>query len=104
MLQEPERVSALQARGQFFLELARAGGIDIGTSTGLAVIPAIIGGSIKTARLSAALFERGINVQPILYPAVPEKSARLRFFISSEHTEDQIRQTVQAVVEETSRL
>lgn len=104
MLQEPKRVSTLQARGQFFLELARAGGIDTGTSTGLAVIPAIIGGSIKTARLSAALFERGINVQPILYPAVPEKSARLRFFISSEHTEDQIRQTVQAVVEETRRL
>ena len=104
MLQEPERVSALQARGQFFLELARAGGIDIGTSTGLAVIPAIIGGSIKTARLSAALFERGINVQPILYPAVPEKSARLRFFISCEHTEEQIRQTVQAVVEEANRL
>ena len=104
MLQQPERVTTLQARGQFFLELARAGGIDTGTSTGLAVIPAIFGGSIKTARLSAALFERGINVQPILYPAVPEKSARLRFFISSEHTEDQIRQTVQAVVEETSRL
>lgn len=104
ILQEPERVTTLQARGQFFLELARAGGIDTGTSTGLAVIPAIIGGSIKTARLSAALFERGINVQPILYPAVPEKSARLRFFISCEHTEDQIRQTVQAVVEEVSRL
>lgn len=104
MLQQPERVTTLQARGQFFLELARAGGIDTGTSTGLAVIPAIIGGSIKTARLSAALFERGINVQPILYPAVPEKSARLRFFISCEHTEDQIRQTVQAVVEEVSRL
>ena len=104
MLQQPERVTTLQARGQFFLELARAGGIDTGTSTGLAVIPAIFGGSIKTARLSAALFERGINVQPILYPAVPEKSARLRFFISCEHTEDQIRQTVQAVVEEVSRL
>lgn len=104
MLQEPERVTTLQARGQFFLELARAGGIDTGTSTGLAVIPAIIGGSIKTARLSAALFERGINVQPILYPAVPEKSARLRFFISCEHTEEQIRQTVQAVVAEVSRL
>ena len=104
MLQEPERVTTLQARGQLFLELARAGGIDTGTSTGLAVIPAIIGGSIKTARLSAALFERGINVQPILYPAVPEKSARLRFFISCEHTEEQIRQTVQAVVEEANRL
>ena len=35
------------------------------------------------ARLSAeALFERGINVQPIVYPAVPENSARLRFFVT----------------------
>jgi len=104
MLEQPERVSALQQRGQFFLEQARAGGIDTGTSTGLAVIPAIIGSSVKAARLSAALFERGINVQPILYPAVPEKSARLRFFVSCEHSEAQIRATVDALVEESRRL
>lgn len=104
MLEQPDRVTALQQRGQFFLEQARAGGIDTGTSTGLAVIPAIIGSSIKAARLSAALFERGINVQPILYPAVPEKSARLRFFVSCEHTEAQILETIAAVVEETRRL
>lgn len=101
---EPERVTALQARGRLFLELAKVAGIDTGTSTGLAVIPAITGSSIRAARLSAALFERGINVQPILYPAVPEKSARLRFFISCQHTETQIRQTVQAVAEELKRL
>jgi len=99
--QEPERVATLQERGKFFLEQARAAGIDTGTSTGLAVIPAITGSSIKAARLSAALFKRGINVQPILYPAVPEKSARLRFFISCQHTEAQILETVQAVVEES---
>ena len=103
-LREPQRVTALQERGQFFLEQAGAVGIDTGTSTGLAVIPAIMGSSIRAARLSAALFERGINVQPILYPAVPEKSARLRFFISCQHTEVQIRQTVQAVAEEIERL
>lgn len=101
---EPERVTTLQERGQFFLDQARAGGIDTGTSTGFAVIPAITGSSIRAARLSAALFARGINVQPILYPAVPEKSARLRFFISCQHTEAQIRQTVQAVTEELKRL
>ncbi len=104
MLEQPERVTALQQRGQFFLEQARAGGIDTGTSTGLAVIPAIIGSSVKAARLSAALFERGINVQPILYPAVPEKSARLRFFVSCEHSEAQIRATVEALAEESRRL
>jgi 8-amino-7-oxononanoate synthase len=102
--QEPWRVATLRERGRFFLEQARAGGIDTGTSTGLAIIPAITGSSIKAARLSAALFERGINVQPILYPAVPEKSARLRFFVSCRHTEAQILQTVQALVEEIERL
>jgi 8-amino-7-oxononanoate synthase len=98
---EPERVTKLQERGRLFLELAKAAGIDTGTSTGLAVIPAIAGSSIKAARLSAALFKRGINVQPILYPAVPEKSARLRFFISCQHTEEQIIETVKAVEEES---
>jgi len=104
LLREPERTATLQARGRLFLDAARAAGIDTGTSTGLAVIPAIVGSSIKTARLSGRLFERGINVQPILYPAVPEKSARLRFFVSSEHTPEQISSTVQAVREELRLL
>jgi 8-amino-7-oxononanoate synthase len=43
-------------------------------------------------------------VQPILYPAVPERSARLRFFVSSEHSEEQIRSTVEALAEELKRL
>ena len=98
---EPERVARIQERGQLFLKLAKAAGIDTGTSRGLAVIPAITGSSIKAARLSAALFKRGINVQPILYPAVPEKSARLRFFISCQHTEAQILETVKALEEES---
>ncbi len=104
MEKEPERVTRLHDRGRLFLEQARTGGINTGTSCGLSVIPAIIGSSVRAARLSACLFERGINVQPILYPAVPEKSARLRFFISCEHSEEQIFQTVQALVQETERL
>ena len=101
---EPERVVALQERGRYFLAQASAAGVDTGTCAGFAVIPAITGSSIKAARLSAALFERGINVQPILYPAVPEKSARLRFFISCEHGEPEIRETVAALAEELGGL
>ncbi len=104
LLREPERVRTLQARGQQFLQLARAAGIDTGTSSGLAVIPAIVGSSLKAARLSAALYRHGINAQPILYPAVPEKSARLRFFMSCEHTEAHIRHTVQVVAQELKQL
>jgi 8-amino-7-oxononanoate synthase len=101
---ETDRVKRLQERGQEFLAQARAAKIDVGTSTGLAIVPAITGSSIKAARLSNALFQRGINVQPILYPAVQEKSARLRFFVSCDHSSEQIRDTVKAIVEELRRL
>jgi 8-amino-7-oxononanoate synthase len=100
---EPERVATLRERGALFLARARAAGVDTGTSCGIAVIPAIVGSSSRAARLSAALFERGINVQPILYPAVPEKLARLRFFMSSDHSEADIGEAVGALADELHR-
>ncbi|WP_341675852.1 aminotransferase class I/II-fold pyridoxal phosphate-dependent enzyme [Niveibacterium sp. SC-1] len=96
---EPERVARLQANGQYFLERARAARIDTGHSTGHAVVPTIVGSSVRATRLSAALLAEGINVQPILYPAVPERSARLRFFMCSEHSRDEL----DYAVEQTAR-
>jgi 8-amino-7-oxononanoate synthase len=101
---ESHRPQALQERGRQFLDAARAKGIDTGLSVGLSVIPALTRSSLKAARLSEALFRRKINVQPILYPAVQERSARLRFFISSEHTAAQVQMTVDALAEEMRRL
>lgn len=97
MYREPQRVTTLRERGALFLELARAAGIDTGSSAGISVIPAIVGSSLRAARLSARLFERGMNVQPILYPAVPEKQARLRFFMSCEHSEADIQYAVETL-------
>jgi 8-amino-7-oxononanoate synthase len=94
MTNEPERVVRLRERADFFLGLARNSGIDTGLAQGYAVVPAIIGSSIKAAKCSQALFDQGINVQPIIYPAVEERAARLRFFISCTHTEEQIRLAV----------
>jgi 8-amino-7-oxononanoate synthase len=104
LINDHERVQAVQARGEQFLRLAREAGLDTATSTGLAVIPVITGSSLKAGQLSSALFERGINAQPILYPAVPEKTARVRFFVSCEHTQEQISRTVAIVAEELARL
>ncbi len=98
MQAEPERVATLQQRGRFFLEQAQARGVDTGTSSGLAVIPAIVGSSVKAARLSNAMVREGVNVQPIVYPAVEEQAARLRFFINAQHTEEQILQTLDTLV------
>lgn len=99
---DPELTKTLKERGQLFLQLAREAGIDTGSSAGLAIIPAITGSSLKAVRLADRLFEQRINVQPIIYPAVPEKSARLRFFISCLHTEEQIRTTVARLAEAAS--
>jgi 8-amino-7-oxononanoate synthase len=104
MRAEPQRVAALQQCGMLFKNSARAAGIDVGSCAGLAIVPALTGSSARAVRLSHALYERGIHVQPILYPAVPEKSARLRFFINSGHTEDQILETVRALKEESTRI
>lgn len=101
---ETARVRALQQNGAYFLAQAKTAGINTGTSTGLAIVPAITGSSIRATRLSAALLKRGINVQPILYPAVPEKSARLRFFMSCQHTQDELSHTVSVLADEIRKL
>ena len=97
---EPHRVHRLNERAAQFLHLARDGGLDVGGSIGAAIVPIITGSSIGAARLSQALFRRGINVQPILYPAVPERAARLRFFLTADHTENQVRDAAAMLIEE----
>jgi 8-amino-7-oxononanoate synthase len=97
---EPHRVHRLNERAAQFLHLARDGGLDVGGSIGAAIVPIITGSSIGAARLSQALFRRGINVQPILYPAVAERAARLRFFLTADHTENQVRDAAAMLIEE----
>ncbi len=95
----PERVIKCQKNAELFLRLAREAGLDTGASGSTPIVPVILGNSVKCLWLSQKLFERGINVQPIMYPAVAEAESRLRFFITSEHSVEQIRQTVDAMRE-----
>jgi 8-amino-7-oxononanoate synthase len=101
---EPRRVHQLNDRTTLFLQLAREAGLDVGGSIGASIVPIVTGSSIRAGRLAQALFDRGVNVQPILYPAVPERAARLRFFVTSSHTEEQIRDTVAVLLEESRRV
>ncbi len=59
----------------------------------------IVGDTIKTLHLAERLLGKGINAFPILPPGVPEKSARLRFFINETHTDEQIDQAVALTAE-----
>jgi 7-keto-8-aminopelargonate synthetase-like enzyme len=82
-----------------FLKLAADAGLDTGTSGDTPVIPVIVGSSTRAILVSQMLLERGINARPILYPAVRESAARVRFFITAEHTEEQIVETVATVAD-----
>lgn len=105
MEREPEHVARLQSNARYFYDQCQAAGLDTGPSAGeSAVVPIIVGNSFHALLLSDALFQRGINVQPILYPAVADNGSRLRFFLSSTHTEEQLRQTVSTVREELERI
>jgi 7-keto-8-aminopelargonate synthetase-like enzyme len=104
MRSEPEHLRRLHHMSELFLTLAREAGLDTGDSHGTPVIPCIVGSSSAALKLSNALLRRGINANPILYPAVPEDMARLRFFVTSCHSEEQIRYTIKALAEELALL
>src|SRR6201998_2330540 len=101
---EPERVRRLNDRAALFLKLAREGGLDVGGSIGASIVPIVTGSSIRAGRLAQALFDRGVKVQTLLYPAVPERAARLRFFLTADHSEQQIRDTIAILLEESRQV
>lgn len=96
---EPERVAKLQDLGHYFVTSAQARGLDTGLASGHAIIPIIIGDSVSAGYQAEFLFQRGVNVQPIIYPVVEEGAARLRFFISMSHKKAQIDRTLDLVQE-----
>ncbi len=104
MHREPERVARLQANGAYFKKYAKERGLDTGAGQGLAVAPIIVGDSIATVMLSQDLFERGVNVLPVLYPAVPAKTSRLRFFLTAMHNEQDIESAIDTTAELMAKL
>jgi 7-keto-8-aminopelargonate synthetase-like enzyme len=112
MLKEPERVARLQANSKRFWELLTERGIDTGPARGDSpVIPVITGDSMWALKLSERLLDLGvsassieagergpgINAKPIIFPAVANDAARLRFFMTSLHTEEQLVHTADAI-------
>ena len=101
---EPERVTRLQERAKLFLALAKEHDLNTGMSKDSPVIPIIVGDSLKSIELSQNLFKLGINVPFMIHPSVPHNEARLRFFVTCNHTEEQIRFTVQTLTQELRKL
>ncbi|WTA85324.1 aminotransferase class I/II-fold pyridoxal phosphate-dependent enzyme [Streptomyces antimycoticus] len=102
ILAEPHRVAALRRNAELFLGLAAAAGLATGSSAHTPIVPCVLGDSARTLRVADRLFDRGVIADPIFHPAVEEGLARLRFFVTSEHREDDIRRTVAVLAEEVA--
>lgn len=102
--EEAWRLQKLRENGQYFLAGAKARGFDTGLSIGASVVPIIVGSSPATVILSHRLQACGYNVVPIIFPGVAENQSRLRFFITSRHTQQQIDGALDAVAEELPKV
>jgi len=92
--EEPNRVTQLRSNAGLFLQLAREAGLDTGKAQVTGVVPWIVGHSDRAIQTADRINKALVNVQPVFYPTVEEGKARLRFFICSDHTENEIRSTI----------
>lgn len=104
MQQEPQRVASLRDNATYFLNGALERGLDTGIEQAFSVVPVFVRDLDLAVRLSSALMEAGINVQPAIAPAVPEGSERLRFFITVLHSREQMDRALDLTVETMARL
>ena len=95
---EPERVIRLQYISRYFLDKAQSLGLDTSGAEGYGIVPIMIYDDRQAVELSNDMVDQGINTLPMMYPSVPQGTARLRFFLSADHTEAMIDQALDQLV------
>lgn len=98
MEREPERVHRVQAHARTLRAMLRNAGIPVRDDP-TPIIPVITGDDAPALQMSRALYERGVFVPPIVSPAVPPKTSRLRVTVTAAHNDDQVAQIGDAVAD-----
>jgi 8-amino-7-oxononanoate synthase len=91
MQEETWRIERLRQNAELFMEFAHDAGLDTGPAIGRGVVPILFSDSLETLAASSHLMENGYYVPPIIQIGVPKDQPRLRFFLSTLHTEAEIR-------------
>ena len=87
--EEPERREQLWKNTYRMMEGFKSIGFDIGP-TETPIVPILIGPMEKTFVFWRALFEAGVFTNPVVPPAVPEGSCRLRTSYMATHSDDDL--------------
>ena len=105
---EPERIERLWSNTRYFKEQLASAGFDVGGKTTPAsetpITPIIIGDGRKTMDFSRALFDAGLMATGIAFPTVPEGKARIRTIMTSEHTREQINQSLEILTRTARKM
>ena len=94
---EPQRVARLRAHIRRLRSALRAGGIAVRDDP-TPIIPVIVGDDERAWRLAHLLDEQGIFVLPIVPPAVPPSTSRLRVTVTAAHSEEEVDAIAAALV------
>jgi 8-amino-7-oxononanoate synthase len=86
---EPERRCHLWENADYLRDGLQQLGFDTVTSE-TPIIPVVTGGMERTFMFWRALFDAGVFTNPVLPPAVPESSCRLRTSVMATHTRDHL--------------
>lgn len=86
---EPERRERLWQITYRMMEAFRNLGFEIGP-TETPIIPIMSGSVERTFKFWKAIFDEGLFTNPVMPPAVPENSCRLRTSYIATHTDDQL--------------
>ncbi len=100
---EPWRVTELHRIQELYTRGLKAQGWDTIDST-TCVVPVLVGDEAKTMDLTRMLFDRGVFVCPIVHPAVPKGSDRLRTCLMATHTDEDIAVVLDAFAESGKAL
>lgn len=96
---EPDRVARLWSNAKLFSSALRERNLDLGFSQGTPICPVLVPGEIQVLYASSLLLQRGVYVGPVASPGVGPGQERLRFFVTAEHTEEQLITTADLVAE-----
>jgi len=96
--QEPHWRAKLAENIAYFKNGLLSLGMDVG-STESAIIPVKIGNPHKTSDTGTMLLKAGIYTNPILYPAVAKKNARIRMSLMATHTREHLDKALNAFVD-----
>ena len=96
MEREPERTEHLWDVTNHALKLFKQNGFDTGHSC-TPIIPLLVRDDDKALGMTRTLLERGVFINPVISPAVPQGRSLIRFSLMATHTFEQVDEAVEKI-------